>query len=377
MVVVAQGQHQVERIGQGGLALQVGAELVEVVVPLVPAHDGAVGVGPRQQGVDSVGQALAPSKAGGVLRLEHVERGRVDDGIAGAQQIGSSRIVPVAEGLEEPVPVQQPQLCVVVLPVYRLRRPHAGQPDHVGHAVSRRQNGGQVVRRPPVQARFDAPGPGIVIARRQGGQIRSRLYRRLPQFPGLHFLGVGVLPLRTRVVLGRNLVSQSVSHRAGVAERGLAQAALPQPEVDAGALRCKRGTGDDVHDSVGAVGSVQGSPRPEHHLDAFDVVVGEGDEIEGVDPQGGHPGDAVVRQGEKGPGEHVVEAAHNRIAQRHSGLSEVHPRQVLDVIADAERRNVANLAALEDCNRGRCIEDLLLLAGGGNHDLPEIDGLLG
>ena len=205
VVVVAQGQHQVERVAQGGLALHVAAELVEVVLLLVPAHDGAVGVGPRHQGVEAVGKALALTQAGGVLRLEHVEGGPVDDGNAGAQQIRAARIVPVAEGLEEPVAVQQPQLGVVVLSVYRLRRPHPGQPDHVRLAVPRRQYGGQVVGCPPVQTHFDTPGPGAVVARCQGGEIRSRVYRRLPQFPGLLLLRVGVFPLRPRVVLAETL----------------------------------------------------------------------------------------------------------------------------------------------------------------------------
>ena len=120
VVVVAQGQHQVQGIAEGGLALHVAADLVQVVVLLVAAHDRAVRVGPRQQGVDAVGEALAAAQAGGVLGLEHGQRRPVDDGHARAQQVGAARIAPVAEGLEEPVAVEQAQLGVVVLPVDRL-----------------------------------------------------------------------------------------------------------------------------------------------------------------------------------------------------------------------------------------------------------------
>ena len=126
VVVVAQGQDQVQRVSEGGLALHVAADLVESVVLLVTAHDGAVRVGPRQQGVDAVGEALPPAEGGGVLRLEHGQRRSVDDGHARAQQVRAAGVAPVAEGLEEPVAVEQAQLRVVVLPADRLRAPHAG-----------------------------------------------------------------------------------------------------------------------------------------------------------------------------------------------------------------------------------------------------------
>ncbi len=164
MVVVAQGKYQVKHPGKGGFTLQVDAELVQVVVILVPAHDCTFGIRPRHQRVQAVRESLAGAQIRRMLRLENREGGSVDHGSAGTQQKGAARIGPVAEGLDKPVAVQHPQLGVVVLPVYRLRGAHGSQPDQVRLVVSRRQDGGEVVGGAPIQTRFQAEILGIGIA---------------------------------------------------------------------------------------------------------------------------------------------------------------------------------------------------------------------
>ena len=86
MVVVAQGKHEVNHRGKGSFTLQVDPELVQVVVVLVPAHDGFFGIRPRKQCIQAIREPLAGTQFRYVLRLEHREGGLVDHGIARTQQ---------------------------------------------------------------------------------------------------------------------------------------------------------------------------------------------------------------------------------------------------------------------------------------------------
>ena len=136
MVVVTQGKHEVNHFGKGSFTLQVDPELVQVIVILIPAHDGFFGIRPRKQCIQAVRKPLAYTQFRHVLRLEDREGGLVDHGIAGTQQESAAGIGPVAEGLDKPVVIQNAHLSVVVLPVSRLGGPHAGESDQVRLVVS-------------------------------------------------------------------------------------------------------------------------------------------------------------------------------------------------------------------------------------------------
>ena len=65
-----------------------------------------------------------------------------------------------------------------------------------------------------------------------------------------------------------------------------------------------------MHHAVGTIGPVECGTRTQNDLDAFDVVTGDRNELVGIDPQGGHPGNAVVGEAEQGTGKNIVEAPH-------------------------------------------------------------------
>ena len=100
-----------------------------------------------------------------------------------------------------------------------------------------------------------------------------------------------------------------------------------------------------------------------------------GNEIQGVDPQRGHSGNAVVRQREQGAGEYIIEAAHYHVGVRQPPLCNVHCRQILDVVGETQRWIVADFAALDYGYRGRGVENFLLSAGSGYHALREKNDL--
>ena len=129
-------------------------------------------------------------------------------------------------------------------------------------------------------------------------------------------------------------------------QRALPQAALSQSDLNRRPLRAQRRTGNDVHDTAGAVGSVKRGSGPEDDLDALDVVIDHGNKIVGIQAQRRHAGQAVVRQRQQGAGKDVVEAAHHDVTLDQTVLGVVDTGQIAHVLGHAEHGPVLNLLTL-------------------------------
>ena len=103
VIVVAQRHHHVEHVRQRRLTLQIGAELVDLVVVLVAAIDRAFGIGPGKQRISSVGKVLPHTQRSRMLDLKSRQLGVVDNRTAVAQQKGVAGIAPILVDLSKPV----------------------------------------------------------------------------------------------------------------------------------------------------------------------------------------------------------------------------------------------------------------------------------
>ena len=122
--------------------------------------------------------------------------------------------------------------------------------------------------------------------------------------------GIDVLPVVPFGVLPRELDARPLVDEVGVPEATLKHGAAVTVHVITGAdtggdkhgpARVADGRlGDDVHHPAGRVRPVEGSARPQGHLDPVDIQIGGGDHVVGVEPEGGNVGVAVVRHGQEG-----------------------------------------------------------------------------
>ena len=158
-------------------------------------------------------------------------------------------------------------------------------------------------------------------------------------------------------------------------EGEFAQVAFAAHDADRRAFGAEGRPGDDVHHAICAVWPVKGRPGSQDDFDAFDVVVCNGNEVMGVEPQGRHARNPVVHQCKQGSGEHVVEAARDGVGLDEAGLGVVHARKPHDVIRGAQTALSLHGVGFNDRDGGRRIQDFFPPAGRRNDDLVSIKNL--
>ena len=196
--------------------------------------------------------------------------------------------------------MQEARLGVAVGPIHGLGCTDAGQLDIVCdvHAAVDDQSG--FVVQFPIETSFPGQFGDVEVA----AVVHGIGYRH-GALRGLHFaddffrleVRLEMLPVVALVVLACEFEADSVVKCRSVPEGYHGNLAFTARQGGAGAFGTEGGFGDDVKDTVRAVGAVQGGAGPKYHFHLFDVFVGRGDKIIGIEAQGGHAGDAVVGQG--------------------------------------------------------------------------------
>src|SRR5690606_36912218 len=129
--------------------------------------------------------------------------------------------------------------------------------------------------------------------------------------------------------------------------------------------------GDDVDHAAHGVGAVQGRHRAADHLDALDRVQRR-DVVALVAAEGVRIDVAVVVLAaavDQDQGGVRAHAAHRdrALAGLVAGLADVHALQVADRVQQGDVRALGQVLAGDHADAGRCVDDLLLIAGGGDH----------
>src|SRR5690606_35087615 len=139
--------------------------------------------------------------------------------------------------------------------------------------------------------------------------------------------------------------------------------------------------GDDVDHPAHRVGTVQGRHRPADHLDALDRVQRR-DVVELVAAEVVRVDVAVVVLAAAVDEDQGVVRAHaaqrdGALAGLVAGFADVHALQVAHRVEQGDVRALREVLAGDHADAGRCVDDLLLDAGRGDHHGVEIDRIGG
>ena len=143
-------------------------------------------------------------------------------------------------------------------------------------------------------------------------------------------------------VLSRELDPEAIRNGMGGAELASEYGPLARGQRNEGSGTVDGGSGDDVHDARGGVRPVQRGAGPEGDLDAVDIQVARGDQVEGVESKGRDPRVAVVDDRQQRSRKHVVETARHDVLARQAGLEDVEPGLRLDIIRGGCRNGTSD-----------------------------------
>ncbi len=367
VVVGAQCGQQIDA-AQARDGVHVRARLVDAVVVLEAAGDGAAGPRVRALQVEAVGEGeRADVRA--VLHLGRIHARLVDDDLAGPQQAGFARVGEVAEELGEEAAAAQPAVRVRIAPVHLGAAARSRELDVVQRHVDAR-------RRDPL----GVPAPAVIRARVAAPPFRREVARPDQRIAGVsgagRFLdGIGDAPVVAAEVLAGDLEAETRRGRRGGAEHRVEHGPLAARDADAGARVVDGRLRDHVHHAARRVRAVERGAGAERDLDAVDVEVGDRKHVMRVQPVRRHVRVPVVRQQQQRAGEHVVEAARDDVALLQSGLGGVDARQVLDVLDGSGRDALRHRLLTADPDLGRRVQRLLGPARNRNDQRVERDRL--
>ena len=133
---------------------------------------------------------------------------------------------------------------------------------------------------------------------------------------------------------------------------------------------------DEVDHAVGRVWSVQRRSRSKHDLRPLDIRVRCRIGPRDVHAQRGNTRDPEVRHRQGRAGEHVVEAANDRVAALQAGGHEVHPGFFLHVVGGRDRGSLGDVLPGDHLYGGWRVQGLLDLPGRRHRNRVQIEATL-
>src|SRR5687768_1651868 len=173
VLVVTAGENDVEHPGERSVALQVGAELVVLIIVFIGAVDRALRHRRRRDVIGAVGEALARAEIELVLQLGNPDLGLIRNRRAIAKKVGLPGVAHVYVGLSKPVVEIRARLHVRILPVDGLARANTSKLDAIVVRNAARQYRDQVVGHAEIGTRV--PGPPLNVEVAICDPIRARL----------------------------------------------------------------------------------------------------------------------------------------------------------------------------------------------------------